>query len=58
MTDEEESRCFFPACGVERIANVVLLHCSTDDDAIVAFEIFKEIAIGKPVWIGKADDES
>lgn len=56
MAEDEPEPCYLPDFKVERIANIVLLHCKTEDDAIVLYEIFKELAIGKPIWLGKADE--
>lgn len=52
---DEESQCYFPPCSVSRVGNVVMIHCESEDDAIVVFEIFREVALGRPVWIAKAD---
>lgn len=53
MAENEYDRCYFPDITVERMANILLIQCKTEDDAIVAFEIFRQIAVGNPVWIGK-----
>jgi hypothetical protein len=53
----DENPCFLPDFKVERIANMVLLHCKTEDDGIILWEIFKELSTGKPLWIGKAKDD-
>lgn len=47
--------CFFPACKVERIGNVVMIHTESDDDAIIVFEMFKDVSLGHTISFRKAD---
>lgn len=49
MTDETEDECYFPASHVERFGNCVLIQCQCEDDAIIVFEMFKDIALGKTI---------
>ena len=47
--------CFFPACKVERIGNVVMIHTESEDDAIIVFEMFKDVSLGHTISFRKAD---
>ena len=52
MADDFD-HCYFPDIAVERVGNIALIHCKSEDDAIVVYEIFRQVSLGNPVWIGK-----
>lgn len=55
MSDEEEyEECFLPACNIERIGNCILFQCHSEDDAIIAFELFREVTLGNPIMFRPA----
>lgn len=54
MGDPEEE-CYFPESNVERIGNVVMIQCHSEDDAIIVFEMFKELALGHPISFRRAE---
>lgn len=56
MSEDEINRCYLPDMEVSRIGNCVMLKCDSEDDAIVAYEVFRELAtVGTPIWIGKSE---
>lgn len=50
-----EDECFFPESRVERIGNCVMIQCQTEDDAIIVFEMFKDVSLGKTISFRRAE---
>lgn len=49
MSEETEDECYFPPCHIERFGNCILIQCESEDDAIIVFEMFKDISLGKTI---------
>lgn len=47
-----------PGDEISRFGNCVLIKCAEEDNAVIMMELFKDIANGKRVIIGKAEDEA
>jgi hypothetical protein len=54
--DEPVIGFLHPGDEVSRIGNCIMIKCHDEDNAIVIMELFKDIAHGKHVTIGPADE--
>lgn len=47
-----------PGDEIQRFGNCVLIKCRHEDNAVILLEIFRDIANGKTVTIGRGDTDN